>query len=125
MVLFKLADGLWLEGRGAGEACGCVSGQGALHSCILPSVYLHWGKVAVGASDAPVLAMLEEAGHQGSSMATSLSSLCSKPWFLWVLVQDMGILPWARPCSRFLVAWSFLQLVQDVPAQTCTSPETS
>lgn len=37
-VQFRLADGVWLEGRGAGEACGHVSGQSALHPRTLPSL---------------------------------------------------------------------------------------
>lgn len=58
------------KARGTGEARGHVSGQGAFHSCVLLSVRLRWGKVPMSASDAPALAMLEE--------AASSSSLCSE-----------------------------------------------
>ena len=79
--------------------------------------------MAAGASDALVLAMLREAVHWGSSTAASSSSLCSQLWLPWVLVQNMGTLPWVRPPSSFLVAGSLLQSAQDVLALAFTSLE--
>ena len=54
MVWFRLADGLWLEGRGAGEACGHALGQDALRPYILPSLYS-----SAGGTWQWVLAMLQ------------------------------------------------------------------
>lgn len=83
---FRLADGVWLEGRGAGKACGHVLGQGAFHPCILPSLYS-----SAGERGQWVLAMFQlwPWCAPGKQHSCTFSSLCSKPWLFWVLVQDM------------------------------------